>query len=437
MKPSREDVLNTFLKCKRVCTDTRNITSGALFICLKGDNFDGNTFAQKALDLGAASVIIDNPKYLNEASGNMILVEDSLIALQNLALDYRNSLTIPVIGITGTNGKTTTKELMQAVLEKHYSAYATAGNYNNHIGVPLSVLEIKKEHEIAIIEMGANKGADIIELAEIARPTHGLITNVGKAHLEGFGSFENIKKTKKELYDFLGNNDGLIFINRDNHHLLEMASAYSNRSYYSIETEGTEVRGEVTNHSVNLCFKYYTKESVSEEIRTNLTGGYNLENATAAVALAKYFNVPDSKIKEGLEAYSPKNNRSQIKKTEKNTLILDAYNANITSTREALKNLAQIKNTGADTYFILGDMLELGEVSQEEHLKMIRYSEELGLKGIFVGAEYLKAANTLKHNSFKDTSDLIEHIDQMNLLNKTILIKGSRGIKLEVLEPYL
>jgi UDP-N-acetylmuramoyl-tripeptide--D-alanyl-D-alanine ligase len=429
----RELLLSRFLSSRKICTDTRKIENGAIFFALSGENFNGNTYAQKALDDGCVLSVVSDSSYKDIE--DFMVVEDTLTALQNLALDYRLTLDLPIIGVTGTNGKTTTKELVHAVLSSHLNSYATAGNFNNHIGVPLSVLSILPEHEIAIIEMGANKGTDIKELCEICLPTCGLITNVGEAHLEGFGSFDNIMKTKKELYDFLGNNNSLVFMNKDNMHLKKMGIDLKNKSYYSVNAE-SPLRGTITHHGVTLKFKWESEGYNSTEVETNLTGAYNLENALAAVAVGLKFHVPANKIIRSLERYTPRNNRSQIKKTEKNTLILDAYNANITSTRAALLNLSGMEFPNEKKLFILGDMLELGDVSLSAHRKMIDYTEELGLVGIFVGEEYYKAGSK-SYKCYKNTSDLLAEIESLMIADKIVLIKGSRGIKLEVIEEKL
>ena len=430
---NRRRLLSRFLLSRKICTDTRKVEDGAIFFALKGDNFDGNVYAQNALDSGCVLSVVSDSSY--QGNEKFLVVNDTLEALQNLALDYRLTLDLPLIGITGTNGKTTTKELLHSVLSSHLNCYATSGNYNNHIGVPLSVLSILPEHEIAIIEMGANKGADLEELCKICLPNYGLITNVGKAHLEGFGSFENIKKTKKELYDFLGRKGSLVFMNKDNVHLTEMGADLRNISYYSMTTDSS-VKGEITDYGVALKFSWKSEGFSSPEIKTNLTGDYNLENALAAVAVGLKFNVPANKIIHSLENYKPSNNRSQIKKTEKNTLILDAYNANITSTKAALVNLSGMDFSAKSKLFILGDMLELGEVSFEAHKEMMSYTEELGLEGIFVGEEYHKAGSE-SYTCFKSASELLSKIESLRIKDKVILIKGSRGIKLEVVEDKL
>ncbi len=426
-------LLNLFLTYGSVCTDTRKIKEGSIFFALKGDNFNGNHYAQKALELGCAAAVVDEETADDDE--RIISVDDVLLALQRLAKDYRATLHIPIIGITGTNGKTTTKELMNAVLSSHFSCYATEGNLNNHIGVPLSILSISKTHELAIIEMGANKVGDIAELVEICMPTHGLITNVGKAHLEGFGSFENVMKTKKELYDFLSMNDRLTFLNKDNMFLNSMSTGLKNVSFYSINKTSL-VQGEVTQSDVFLKFKWKTPAYTSPEVCTQLTGEYNLENAMAAVAVGEYFKVPQNKIVQALEDYKPSNNRSQIKKTNRNTLILDAYNANITSTRAAIKNLDQVESE-LDKFFILGDMLELGESSEKEHEDVMKLTRELGMLGIFVGSEYKRADRANMFAVFDTSAELKEYLDHKIIKGKLILIKGSRGIKLEVLEEKL
>ncbi len=430
----REQLLQHFLDKKKVSTDTRNIAMGAIFFALKGGNFDGNRYAEDALSKGASLAVVDDKNVANGES--YFLVDDVLLALQHLSQDYRKTLDIPIIGITGTNGKTTTKELLYAILSSHFKCYATEGNLNNHIGVPLSLLKITSEHELAIIEMGANKPGDIEELCELSQPTSGLITNVGSAHLEGFGSFENVIKTKKELYDSLGNSNGLTFVNKDNEYLMKMANELSNLSYYSLEKR-TPLMGGITTSDVRLRFKWKTPDFTSEEVITQLTGKYNLENAISAIAVAKHFEVPNDKIKSSLESYRPKNNRSQIKETARNMLILDAYNANITSTKAAVTNLAEIKDSSRGKFFILGDMLELGDDSKYAHEELMKLTSELGLNGVFVGEEYSKADEQAKYKCYSTTSELKENIEKLSLSNKLILIKGSRGIKLEVLEEDL
>ena len=425
----RNFILELFLKHPAVSTDTRKIKPGCIFFGLKGANFNGNEYALKAIEQGAAAAIIDDKSLAN--SPNLLLVEDVLLALQNLARDYRNTFNIPFIAITGTNGKTTTKELLYEVLNSHYHCYATEGNLNNHIGVPLTILRLKKEHEIAIIEMGANKPGDIKELCEIANPTHGIITNVGKAHLEGFGSFNGVKKTKGELYDFLKEKDEPVFINLDNHHLLEMAQALTNVHYYSI-SKTAAVIGTPINSGLFVNFKWKTNSFESNEVKSKLTGVYNLENIIAAVAIGCFFSVPEEKISSAISHYTPSNNRSQIKKTSANTLILDAYNANPTSTIAALKNLDQLEVE--NKLYILGDMLELGEISVEAHKEIIELCADLNLQGFFVGSEY-KAAGA--ENCFLKNTDLIEYLRSNTIKHKTILIKGSRGIKLESVVEFL
>ncbi len=430
----RERLLEQFLKVGLVCTDTREIKKGAIFFGLKGENFDGSLYADKALDQGCSLAVVQSDEVIKR--DDIIVVEDSLIALQNLALDYRKTLVIPIVGITGTNGKTTTKELLHSVLSSDLNCYATEGNYNNHIGVPLSILKINTEHEIAVIEMGASKIGDISELCEICLPTCGLITNVGQAHLEGFGSFENIKKTKKELYDFLGSRGSIVFMNSDNSSLKEMGENLNNISHYSISGK-SPLHAEVTNHDITLKFKWTMEGYSSPEIKTNLTGKYNLENALAAIAVGTHFGIPENRINSSIEGYTPRNNRSQIKRTDKNTLILDAYNANITSTKESLLNLSGMSFSKDSKFFILGDMLELGDLSIGAHKEMIAFTKELGLNGVFVGKEYSEAKGGSAVRCYINTQELLNDNDTLNLIDKVILIKGSRGIKLEVLEDKL
>ncbi len=426
---SRKSLLELFLKHKSVSTDTRKIKNGSIFFALKGTNFNGNQFAKEALKAGAAISIVDE---VDKIEGDHIyLVEDVLLALQNLAHDYRQTFDIPFIGITGTNGKTTTKELLHAVLNEKYHCYATKGNFNNHIGVPLTLLELTDKHEIAIIEMGANKLKDIEELCQIANPTHGIITNVGKAHLEGFGSFEGVKKTKGELYDYMNQKDGPIFINADNEHLQEMALDVKQRISYSTHSKA-ELNGELTDNGLFLNFRWSNKEFQSEVVKTQLSGAYNLENMMAAVAIGTYFSVPTDQISHAISNYAPSNNRSQIEHTETNTLILDAYNANLTSTKAALENLSGLNHD--KKWFVLGDMLELGDESKNAHQEIIELSKANNLNGFFVGAEYAAAGAS---PVFMSNQELITELQKNPIKNQLILIKGSRGIKLESIVEFL
>lgn len=418
-----------FYSTTGVCTDTRNIQKDSLFICLKGANFNGNEFAQKALEAGAKHVVID--ELLVDDNPNFIHVEDSLIYLQKLANHHRKQFNIPVIGITGSNGKTTTKELIAAVLTKKYSVLFTQGNLNNHIGVPLTLLQLNKQHEIAIIEMGANKFKDIEELCAIAEPTHGIITNIGSAHLEGFGSFEGVLKTKLELYQAVNRKEGVIFYNADDSILTENLPIHSTNYGYAANNI-SRVSGALVEMTPFVKMSWKSKKHQSPLIQTQLIGQYNFYNFLAAVAFGVYFEVGDELISNALASYSPTNNRSQLLKTEANTLILDAYNANPTSMSAALESFAMINQS--NKLVILGDMFELGKESINEHEKIILLIEKLSLNAICIGKSFHQV-NTKKPNprinSFELKEDASKSIQKTPIKNQLILLKGSRGIGLE------
>ena len=372
-----------FLKSKGICTDTRKIEKDTIFFALKGGNFNGNEYAKKAIEEGCSYAVIDEPKH--KQGDNFILVDDVLITLQNLANFHRKQFDIPVIGITGSNGKTTTKELIGEVLMSTYNTLITQGNLNNHLGVPFTLLRLKKEHEIAIIEMGANKPGDIKELAEIAEPTHGIITNIGTAHIEGFGSKEGVLQTKTELYRFVKHAGGEWFVNADDSILTENCSEIPVTHTYG--TGESMTQGNIIELHPELEFSWNQAGS-TKVIRTHLVGQYNLYNFLAAISIGTKFKVSREKIKDALENYIPSNNRSQVFKTGSNTLILDCYNANPTSMLAALENFNNIKSDGK--LAILGDMLELGEISEVEHNEIAKYVENKGIHHILVGGEFLK-----------------------------------------------
>ncbi len=413
----------------KVTTDSRQVSTGAVFFALRGEKFDGNTFAQSAIDKGAAIAVIDNPDY--QIPGKTFLVNDALKTLQELAHYHRRQLDIPVIGITGTAGKTTTKELIKAVLQQKYKTFATEGNLNNHIGVPLSLLKIKPGTEIAVIEMGASYPGDIKLLCDIARPDHGLITNIGTAHIQGFGSRENLIKTKTELYRHLEQNNGTIFINIDDK-LLTSLTAHDKLYTYGTADQA-QVRGISLGINPFLTFKFFDREK-TYTVNTKLFGEYNFYNALAAVAAGKYFDVPPEKIKTAIEAYQPQNQRSQIIKTDKNTLIADLYNANPTSMSQALKSFAKINAN--NKILIIGDMLELGGIEEQEHAKILQLAKELGLENIYlVGKIFGKVNNKYPH--FETSDELREFLQKNPVSNATILLKASRGIHLEKLLDVL
>lgn len=413
-----------YKKYPLVTTDTRNCTKDSLFFALKGANFNGNEYASKAIESGCSYAIVDEAKYAT--APNIILVEDCLKTLQQLANYHRKKLKIPIIGITGTNGKTTTKELMMSVLATEYNVIATQGNFNNHIGVPLTLLRIKKEHEIAIIEMGANHVGEIKILADIAEPNYGLITNLGRAHIEGFGSFENIVKTKGELYDSVRNaKEGKIFIDNDNSLLKQMADGITTISY-GLEDD-LFISGKVLSINPYLHFEWKFA-STQNEVKTKLIGEYNLSNTLAAITVGKYFGIKTELICKAIEEYEPTNNRSQLKETDKNMLIIDAYNANPTSMHAALENFNHMKVN--HKILILGDMKELGPDTDMEHQKIADYIAKRDFEKVFLVGECFNRVKT-NHPRYKDLEELRSYIVQNPIEDSYILIKGSRGIQLE------
>ena len=421
-----EQVYNAFLGCdQKVTTDTRNIAKNDLFFALKGPNFNGNKFAEKALELGAKYAVIDEKEYFIE--GKTFLVENVLETLQNLARHHREKINIPVVAITGTNGKTTTKELLGAVLTSQYNIAITEGNLNNHIGVPLTLLQLNKKHEIAVIEMGASKIGDIKELVEIALPNYGIITNIGKAHLEGFGDVETIKRTKFELYDFIIKNKGGVVVNNEDELLTSYIPKEIDKFTYGFSK--ADVTGKVVKQTPTLEMELTMEENAPKMVKTNLLGAYNQNNILAAACVGKIFKVSKENIERSIAHYSPTNNRSQLVKTSKNTVIADCYNANPTSTMESLISFNQIESS--QKLVILGDMLELGASSEVEHQAIVDYLESKSLKAILVGKCYQKTKSGF--TTFKDTLQLIPYLKQDGLENSLVLLKGSRGIKLEML----
>lgn len=426
------ELYSLFLQHPVICTDSRNCPDGSLFFALKGDNFNANAFAKTALANGCAYAIVDDAEFAIDEK--YILVEDVLTTLQQLARYHRQQLGTPVLGITGTNGKTTTKELIAAVLKEKFNILYTQGNLNNHIGVPLTLLQLKEEHEIAIIEMGANHPGEIKILAEIACPDFGIITNVGKAHLEGFGSFEGVKKTKAELYDYICANGQLIFINKDNEHLMEMAAnagISDKRRSYSLNPVDSDcyIYGQVSSCSPFLNMECTINNSEIFDVETKLIGTYNAENVLAAVAIGDFFGVDKKAIKAGLEKYTPQNNRSQLTVTAKNKLVVDAYNANPTSMKAAIVNFGQMDVK--HKVLILGDMLELGEQSDFEHGQTVELLNQYDFeKVILVGPQFKKTNN--KFHCFDNVDALLADLsDKNDIKDCYVLIKGSRGIKLE------
>lgn len=407
-----------------VSTDTRNSVKGAIFFALKGANFNGNQYAKQAIDSGCSYAVVDEEKYAIQP--NIILVDNVLETLQQLATYHREHIKTPVIGITGTNGKTTTKELITAVLSQEYNVLSTQGNLNNHIGVPLTILRIKNEHEIAVVEMGANHVGEINFLSEIAKPNYGLITNVGYAHIEGFGSFENVVKTKGELYEYIRHSkDGKIFIDYNNSLLREMAEGIAS-IYYGFDDD-LFVSGKVSAIRPYLEFEWMFGNK-RNEVKTKLIGEYNLSNALAAIAVGCYLGVKSSLVNKAIEEYEPSNNRSQLKKTEKNMLIIDAYNANPTSMHAALENFDHMDISHKT--LILGDMKELGPDTDMEHQKIADYVAHHSFdKVIFVGDNFSRIDTD--YPRFKDLDGLKEYLEANPIKDSYILLKGSRGMQLE------
>ncbi|MFP5154000.1 UDP-N-acetylmuramoyl-tripeptide--D-alanyl-D-alanine ligase [Bacteroides clarus] len=423
-----------FLSCTGVTTDSRNCPEGSLFIALKGDTFNGNAFAAKALETGSAYAVVDEAAYVPAGDTHYILVDNCLRTLQQLANYHRRQLGTRIIGITGTNGKTTTKELISAVLSQKYNILYTLGNLNNPIGVPLTLLRLKAEHELGVVEMGASHPGDIKELVEIAEPDYGIITNVGKAHLEGFDSFEGVIRTKGELYDYLRRQDNpTIFIHQDNPYLTQIAWGLNPVTYG--EEDNLYINGHVTGNSPYLTFEWKAgKAGERHEVQTQLIGDYNFPNALAAITIGHFFGVEAAKIDKALHAYEPRNNRSQLKKTADNTLIIDAYNANPTSMLAAISNFHNMQAGGK--MLILGDMRELGKDSPGEHQKIVDCLQEYGFKDVALVGE-LFAATRHTYPTYPDAPALIAELQKNKPCGKTILIKGSNGIKLNTVVDYL
>ncbi len=429
-------LLQVFSECQRVCTDTRKLLAGDLFFALKGDNFDGNRFADKALENGAAYVVVDHPEVVKDK--RYLLVEDTLTAFQELARAYRQQLNIPILAITGSNGKTTTKELVAAVLSKAHQTHFTQGNLNNHIGVPLTLLAMPLTTEIAVIEMGANHQGEIAELCEIAEPTHGLITNIGKAHLEGFDGIEGVKKGKSELYAYLATHQGVAFINLEEDHLEELATqrGLKREIDYCLSTTPDpttpfyEIRLDQLNPTIKVAF--LKPDGNIRTVESALSGRHNLQNIMTAIAVGKYFKVSSHLIVEGIAEYIPSNNRSQRLEHQGVGVYLDAYNANPSSMRAALQNFAaEAKGSQA---VILGDMLELGETAAVEHLAIAHLAQSLAFANIMlVGPHFAVAAQALGLPHFSNVQEVSTTLDWSVLAGTEILIKGSRGMKLEQL----
>jgi UDP-N-acetylmuramoyl-tripeptide--D-alanyl-D-alanine ligase len=426
-----EKLYELYLQHPVISTDTRKIAPSSLFFALKGDKFDANTFAKQAIEAGAAYAVIDNAAY--RVSEQYILVDDVLETLQDLARYHRKQLQIPVIGLTGSNGKTTTKELINAVLSQQFATLATQGNLNNHIGVPLTILSINALHQMSVIEMGANHQKEIAFLCSIAQPTHGLITNVGKAHLEGFGGIEGVRIGKGELYDHLKAHNGTAFVNSNSADLLTMQKGreLNNVVYYGSNKDTDTIVGSLTGNAPYLALEWSIKGAGEVyAITSQLTGEYNLPNILAAICIGHYFELTPQQINAGITGYQPKNNRSQITHTATNTLICDYYNANPSSMVVAINNLD--KMVAQHKVMILGDMFEMGSEAAAEHEEIIKRALSIAAdEYIFVGDEFYQRHGQYKATFYRTAEDAIAGLQTKPITNSTVLIKGSRGMALE------
>lgn len=425
-----------------ITTDSRNCPEGSIFLALRGESFDGNKYALQALEKGCSYAIVDED--IDEPSSHLLKVDDCLQTFKDLAREHRRQFNIPVVGITGTNGKTTTKELIRAVLSECYNVMATEGNFNNDVGVPKTLFRLTDEHDIAVVEMGASHPGDIKTLVETAEPNCGLITNVGRAHLQGFGSFEGVCKTKGELYDFLVSHDCPIFINRDNEHLMQMIQERGQQPdlyfYGQSDNQDILIRGEVVSCAPFLKFRWREQDAetgfTSEwmEVQTHLIGAYNLDNMLAAITVGYVNNIPFEQINHALENYVPTNNRSQLTETEKNHLIVDAYNANPTSMKAALDNFRLMEVS--PKMAILGKMGELGDVSDEEHQKIIKLLEEARFDEVWLVGEEFQKVNS-RFRTFANVDEVKAAIAQEQPQGRYILIKGSNSTHLYELPALL
>jgi len=418
-----EALYEIFLQYPSIETDTRKLKKGDLFFALKGPNFNGNLFALKALEMGAAYSIVDEP--VEGGDKRIIQTDDVLTTLQQLAKHHREQFNIPFIAITGSNGKTTTKELVHAVLSAHYKTYTTEGNLNNHIGIPITILRIKKDAEMAVIEMGANHQKEIEGYCIYTQPTHGIITNCGKAHLEGFGGVEGVRKGKGELFDFIRTHNGNIFAFYDYSYLHEMANGIANAVWYGT-SEGT-ITGNVL-QSEPFLEVAITKGTTFSSVKTKLVGEYNLPNVLCAITVAKQFNVPDEKIKTAIENYTPSNSRSQLIQRGTNKIVLDAYNANPTSMKAAIENFAKLH--AENKVLMLGGMMELGEESIQEHKNIAALISEFKWKAVvLVGGDFKNISHPFQY--FNNATEAKEWFQHQHLEHSYILVKGSRSMQME------
>ena len=423
------DLYDLFIHNPQITTDSRNCPKGSIFFALKGDKFDGNQYAGKALASGCVYAVIDNPDYY--IGERTILVDNVLKTLQQLAHHHRKLLGLPIIGITGTNGKTTTKELLAAVLSTKFNLLYTEGNFNNHIGVPLTLLRLTHDHEMAVIEMGASHPGDIKELVDIVHPNYGIITNVGRAHLEGFGSFEGVIRTKGELYDYIRRSKGKIFIKKENEYLQSIAKGIEQITYGN--GDDAFASGQVVSCDPFLVFNW-KQQGKLHTVETHMIGSYNLDNVLAAVAVGRFFKIPAERISRAIAAYEPTNNRSQFKKTENNELIIDAYNANPSSMKVALDNF--ITMPVQPKAIILGDMRELGPTSDELHAEVVEQIKKGQFDKVFLCGEHFSKVGK-EFSPFATTEAMTEELRRQPLKGYHILIKGSHSMGLEKLADIL
>ena len=423
------DLYDLFIHNPQITTDSRNCPKGSIFFALKGDKFDGNQYAGKALASGCVYAVIDNPDYY--IGERTILVDNVLKTLQQLAHHHRKVLGLPIIGITGTNGKTTTKELLAAVLSTKFNLLYTEGNFNNHIGVPLTLLRLTHDHEMAVIEMGASHPGDIKELVDIVHPNYGIITNVGRAHLEGFGSFEGVIRTKGELYDYIRRSKGKIFIKKENEYLQSIAKGIEQITYGN--GDDAFASGQVVSCDPFLVFNW-KQQGKLHTVETHMIGSYNLDNVLAAVAVGRFFRIPAERISRAIAAYEPTNNRSQFKKTENNELIIDAYNANPSSMKVALDNF--ITMPVQPKAIILGDMRELGPTSDELHAEVVEQIKKGQFDKVFLCGEHFSKVGK-EFSPFATTEAMVEELRKQPLKGYHILIKGSHSMGLEKLADIL
>jgi UDP-N-acetylmuramoyl-tripeptide--D-alanyl-D-alanine ligase len=426
-----DELYKYFLKNSKICTDTRKIIPDSIFFALKGKNFNGNAYAKKALELGAAYAVIDEPEYA--ISKKYLLVNDVLKALQELSTLHRQQINIPVIAIVGSNGKTTTKELISSVLATQYHVLSTPGNLNNHIGLPLTLLMLNKTHEIAIIEMGANHIGENEFLCKLAKPTHGIITNNGKDHLEGFGSLEGVAQSNSELYYYLLKNNGKAYVNANDEWLMRMSRGLTNKITYAANTQTKHAIADVVAVALQLQPEIkFIYDNI--EFTSCLSGDYNFDNIMAAVAIGNDFGITTQNIKNGIEAYIPANLRSQFLKTDRNTIFLDAYNANPSSMEVSIRNFAMMPYE--NKIVILGDMFELGKFEAEEHQNIVNLCKKFNFKEVILtGEAFSKTQHSFK--SFINTNDAKNYLSELKPTNCFVFIKGSRGMKLEELLTVL